>query len=155
MAQAANPGPHLNNHLSRHAGGQAEMPITENTNHNGLTTVYRGEGALLPQKDLIRYLREERGHSLNAAKAIAKECRTNKATAARELPSGWHQVLHEPKLSFERRLGFDPFRDSRGGGTQWLPLNNDDLNDINEFRQQNGLSAIRQDSHTEAVTNTH
>lgn len=80
------------------------MPITESTNKNGVTTVYRGEGSGIPQKDLINFLRQERGHSLNAAKAIAKECRVNAEKSANELPSGWHIILHPPKTSFVRKL---------------------------------------------------
>lgn len=83
------------------------MPTTESTDKNGLTTVYRGEGALIPQRDLITHLRKECGHSLNAAKAIAKECRTHQDTANRWLPTGWVDVLHPPKVSFVRRLSVE------------------------------------------------
>ena len=126
------------------------MPITENTNHNGLTTVYRGEGAHLPQRDLIRYLREERGHSLNAARAIAKECRTNEATSSEQLPSGWHEILHPPKQAFIRRLGFDLFADSRGGGTQYLPATDNERHEALD-QIKNGLGTIAAKQCSEAV----
>ena len=130
------------------------MPITESTDKNGVTTVYRGEGALVPQKDLIAYLRQERGHSLNAAKAIAKECRTNKATSAEQLPNGWHEVFHPPEKDFIRRMGFDLFRDSRGGGTQYLPATPEERREaIREINNGPGIIAAKQCS--EAVKTTH
>lgn len=130
------------------------MPITESTDKNGVTTVYRGEGSGLPQKDLIAHLRQDRGHSLNAAKAIAKECRLNPQTSASELPTGWHEILHPPKQAFIRRLGFDLFADSRGGGTQYLPATDKERHEaLAQIKNGPGTIAAKQCS--EAVATTH
>ena len=126
------------------------MPTIESTDKNGVTTVYKGEGSGLPQKDLISFLRQERGHSLNAAKAIAKECRMNARTSARELPSGWHEILHPPQHTFIRRLGFDLYADSRGGGTQFIPATDTERQEALEHIK-NGPDALSPNRRIEAA----
>lgn len=77
-------------------------------------------------KDLANYFRSRDGgsHNRRFAEKLAREVTENPEQSKELLPTGWHEILHPPKQAFIRRLGYDLFAGSRGGGTQYLPATN-------------------------------
>ncbi|GAA4374157.1 hypothetical protein [Paeniglutamicibacter cryotolerans] len=100
------------------------MPITEDSRS-------------LDIREIEGYLRQDRGHAKKVARYLARQVFRDEETSKRELPSGWHSILHPPKVSFVRRMGWSPFK--YGGGTQIIRT------------QENGPEVESAKSHFEAV----
>lgn len=94
-------------------------------------------------KDLANYFRSRDGgsHNRRFAEKLAREVTKSPEQSKELLPAGWHEILHPPKQGFIRRLGFDLFADSRGGGTQYLPATDTERQDALE-QIKNGSDAL-------------
>lgn len=88
-------------------------------------------------REIVEYLRRDRGHSKKVARYLARQVFHDAETSKRELPPGWHEILHPSKVSFVRRMGWSPFE--YGGGTQII------------HTQENGPEVESAKSHFEAV----
>ena len=78
------------------------MPITEDKRS-------------LDIREIEGYLRQDRGHAKKVARYLARQVFRDEETSKRELPSGWHDILHPPRVSFVRRMGWSPFEFGRPG----------------------------------------
>lgn len=107
-------------------------------------------------KDLANYFRSRDGgsHNRRFAEKLAREVTKNSEQSKELLPTGWHEILHPPKQAFIRRLGFDLFADSRGGGTQYLPATDKERQDALD-QIKNGPDALSPNIRIEAVQPTH
>lgn len=105
------------------------MPITE-------------DNRSIDIRQVVDHLRQDRGHSKKMARYLARQVFQSEETSRKEMPTGWHEVLHPPRVSFVRRMGWSPFE--YGGGTQIVRT------------QENGPEVESAKSHFEAVQpNTH
>lgn len=104
-------------------------------------------------KDLTDYFRSRDGgsHNRRFAEKLARVVNQDPDKSKTLLPPGWHIVLHPPQQSFIRRLGFDPFAESRGGGTQIVHRNYTYAVHDKDREQENGPDALSPKNRIEAV----
>lgn len=104
-------------------------------------------------KDLNNYFRSREGgsHNRRFAEQLAREVTKNAGKSKELLPTGWHEILHPPKDGFIRRLGFDLYADSRGGGKQVSKASPEERSEAYTPEKNNGPGTIAAKQCSEAV----
>ena len=68
----------------------------------------------LSMGDISNYIRFEHKHSRKRADYLARHVKICLQHSAELLPTGWHDVLHPPKVSYVRKMPWSPFEFGSG-----------------------------------------
>ena len=75
--------------------------------------------------DLTAYFRREHGMSRRNAGFMAREIYRDESTSARLLPSGWHEAIYPPALTYVRPGGSPGALMSKAQHAKWLKAGGD------------------------------
>lgn len=76
-------------------------------------------------RDLNEYFRREHGMSRRYAREMTREVYRDESTSARLLPSGWHEAIYPPALTYVRPGGSPGALMSEAQHRAWLKAGGD------------------------------